>query len=209
MSSAALVTLALASCSSDDAPQVGTGNGNVTFQVQLPAELGSRAYFGNGTQAKNLYVAVYDANGNVLDKLTNFNGETPAAGMTVNNFTTSLSTTVTIPLVKGQTYTVVFWADSYAPVEEGAEFTSPFTFTPADASMKVDYTKFVGNSDAPDAFFAAVTVPADGTTHKVELKRPFAQINIGTDDLDAASKAGLTVTKGGLSLIHISEPTRP
>jgi hypothetical protein len=161
---------------------VGTGNGNVTFQVQLPAELGSRAYFGNGTQAKNLYVAVYDANGNVLDKLTNFNGETPAAGMTVNNFTTSLSTTVTIPLVKGQTYTVVFWADSYAPVEEGAEFTSPFTFTPADASMKVDYTKFVGNSDAPDAFFAAVTVPADGTTHKVELKRPFAQINIGTDD---------------------------
>lgn len=183
---------------------MGTGNGNVTFQVQLPAELGSRAYFGNGTQAKNLYVAVYDANGNVLDKLTNFNGETPAAGMTVNNFTTSLSTTVTIPLVKGQTYTVVFWADSYAPVEEGAESTSPFTFTPADASMKVDYTKFVGNSDAPDAFFAAVTVPADGTTHKVELKRPFAQINIGTDDLDAASKAGLTVTKGGMNLTGAS-----
>ena len=80
MSSAALVTLALASCSSDDAPQVGTGNGNVTFQVQLPAELGSRAYFCNVTQAKNLYVAVYDANGNVLDKLTNFKGETHAAG---------------------------------------------------------------------------------------------------------------------------------
>lgn len=61
--------------------------------------------------------------------------------------------------------------------------------------QKADFgSKMVCNDDAPDAFYYHGEIKASGTNHPIELRRPFAQINIGTDDYDTAVKAGMTVT---------------
>jgi hypothetical protein len=55
--------------------------------------------------------------------------------------------------------------------------------------VTVDYSKMTANSDKYDAFTAYYPLKITGATRlTVELKRPFAQINFGTNDLDARAK---------------------
>lgn len=58
---ASAATLGLAGCASDqDAPEINSGaQSSVTLSVNLPSTLGTRAY-GDGTEALNLYYAVYN-----------------------------------------------------------------------------------------------------------------------------------------------------
>lgn len=62
--------------------------------------------------------------------------------------------------------------------------------------MSVDYSKVNNNSDNCDAFFKKETITVSGNQSvDVKLTRPFAQVNIGTDDFDAAKASGLEVTQ--------------
>ena len=83
---------------------------------------------------------------------------------------------------------MIFWAD--------ATTDSPYTFNPASQEVSVDYSKVNNNSDNCDAFFKKETITVSGNQSvDVKLTRPFAQVNIGTDDFDAAKASGLEVTQ--------------
>ena len=198
---AAAALFGLASCSSDE-PAVITGNGAETFTISLPTEL--TRDFNDGLSAKNLYIAVYPkgegsatASPLICSFPTALANETLISGATF----TGLTANVTIQLVKDQSYDVLFFAESYT---DGTD-ECPYAFTPATRSMKVTYGKMVCNDDAPDAFYYHGEIKASGTNHPIELRRPFAQINIGTDDYDTAVKAGMTVTSSAVTFSNLAD----
>ena len=179
----AAAALLMTSCNDEMDNGLKTGDeGTVTFTAQLPSEMGTRA-FADGLTAKHLQYAVYEAGQSTPLKV--FGDETTVMGEAEMN---NLKQTVSLKLTTGKTYDVIFWAD--------ATTDSPYTFNPASQEVSVDYSKVNNNSDNCDAFFKKETITVSGNQSvDVKLTRPFAQVNIGTDDFDAAKASGLEVTQ--------------
>ena len=179
----AAAALLVTSCNDEMDKGLKTGDeGTVTFTAQLPSEMGTRA-FADGLTAKHLQYAVYEAGQST--PLPVFGDETTVVGEAEMN---NLKQTVSLKLTTGKTYDVIFWAD--------ATTDSPYTFNPASQEVSVDYSKVNNNSDNCDAFFKKETINVSGNQSvDVKLTRPFAQVNIGTDDFDAAKASGLEVTQ--------------
>ena len=179
----AAAALLVTSCNDEMDNGLKTGNeGTVTFTAQLPSEMGTRA-FADGAMAKHLQYAVYEARQSTPLKV--FGDETTVVGEAEM---VDLKKSVTLQLTSGKSYDVIFWAD--------ATTDSPYTFDPATQKVSVDYSKVNNNSDNCDAFFKKETITVSGNQSvDVKLTRPFAQVNIGTDDFDAAKASGLEVTQ--------------
>lgn len=179
----AAAALLVTSCNDEMDNGLKTGDeGTVTFTAQLPSEMGTRA-FADGLTAKHLQYAVYEAGQST--PLPVFGDEATVVGEAEMN---NLKQTVSLKLTTGKTYDVIFWAD--------ATTDSPYTFNPASQEVSVDYSKVNNNSDNCDAFFKKETITVSGNQSvDVKLTRPFAQVNIGTDDFDAAKASGLEVTQ--------------
>lgn len=179
----AAAALLVTSCNDEMDNGLKTGDeGTVTFTAQLPSEMGTRA-FADGLTAKHLQYAVYEAGQSTPLKV--FGDETTVVGEAEMD---NLKQTVSLKLTTGKTYDVIFWA--------GATTDSPYTFNPASQEVSVDYSKVNNNSDNCDAFFKKETITVSGNQSvDVKLTRPFAQVNIGTDDFDAAKASGLEVTQ--------------
>lgn len=179
----AAAALLMTSCNDEMDNGLKTGDeGTVTFTAQLPSEMGTRA-FADGLTAKHLQYAVYEAGQST--PLPVFGDETTVVGEAEMD---NLKQTVSLKLTTGKTYDVIFWAD--------ATTDSPYTFNPASQEVSVDYSKVNNNSDNCDAFFKKETITVSGNQSvDVKLTRPFAQVNIGTDDFDAAKASGLEVTQ--------------
>ena len=184
---AASLMLFAASCSTEkfDEPK---GDGNVTFTVQLPAGLQSRA-LGDGTTATKLYVAAYEAN--QTTPLAVAPGTTPVD-------MSNRKATVTLQLVTGKTYDLVFWAQA-----DGA----PYTFTPNGRTVAMNYGT-AANAENRDAFFHIenglnITGPMDKS---ITLKRPFAQLNFVTADYNAAVASGIEATTTSVKVKNL-KPT--
>ncbi len=170
----AAMLLGTASCSNDMEP-VMSSDGTVQFKVELPGNIDSRS-ISDGTTATKLEVACYNANGEILADLQ----------PTVKTDFVNREATVTYKLVKGQTYNFAFFAHA-----DGA----PYTFTPGtnmtECKFDVNYTGAC-NDESRDAFYAVLKDYAVTTAETtVTLYRPFAQLNFGADDLDAAEDAGI------------------
>ena len=179
----AAAALLVTSCNDEMDNGLKTGDeGTVTFTAQLPSEMGTRA-FADGLTAKHLQYAVYEAGQSAPLKV--FGDETTVVGEAEM---VDLKKSVTLQLTSGKSYDVIFWAD--------ATTDSPYTFDPATQKVSVDYSKVNNNSDNCDAFFKKETITVSGNQSvDVKLTRPFAQVNIGTDDFDAAKASGLEVTQ--------------
>ena len=179
----AAAALLVTSCNDEMDNGLKTGDeGTVTFTAQLPSEMGTRA-FADGLTAKHLQYAVYEAGQSTPLKV--FDDETTVVGEAEM---VNLKKSVTLKLTSGKSYDVIFWAD--------ATTDSPYTFNPASREVSVDYSKVNNNSDNCDAFFKKETITVSGNQSvDVKLTRPFAQVNIGTDDFDAAKASGLEVTQ--------------
>ena len=153
----------------------------VSFTIATP-DMGSRAY-SDGTTATVLQYAVYNAAGEELTDLTVTNGEIHG------------STTVNLKLTTGNTYSVIFWA---------AAPNAPYTVDFGAKTMTVDYTNAVSNDESRDAFYAKETFTVTGAqTETITLKRPFAQLNIGTNDYAASTSAGYTPTKSKVVVSNV------
>ena len=153
----------------------------VTFAVETP-EIATRAY-SDGLTATHLQYAVYDANGNELTDLT------------VTDATINGSTTVNLQLTTGNTYSVIFWA---------AAPSAPYAVDFAAKTMEVDYTNAASNDEARDAFYKYHTFTVTGAqTETIELRRPFAQLNIGTADYAASTSAGYTPTQSAVVVKNV------
>lgn len=183
MAVVALVGLMTTACSTDDAVSDAENYATVSFTVAAP-EMATRT-LGDGMTARNLSWGVYDADGNYLPKLSSENAEPvvfPAG---------SLSTTVEIDLVNGKSYHVIFWAEA-----DG----SPYKVDFESQLMTYDYSEqnpLLANQEKYDAFFAShpIAEVKGPRTEPVELKRPFAQLNIATADTQKAADGGLVVDK--------------
>ena len=175
----AIVAMVATSCQQEVDLGVNAGEtATVSFNVNAPA---SRAY-SNGTTATVLQYAVYDADGAYLPDLTK---------------TTTINTTaqVELQLVTGNTYSVIFWAD---------HADAPYTVDFANKTMTVDYTGVLSNNEKLDAFYAIHEFTVKGAqTETIELRRPFAQLNIGTNDYAAATSAGYTPTQSTVTVKKI------
>ena len=174
---AAALTLLAVSCNKEQVAEVPDGQlVDVTFTAALPGEMATKA-LGDGQTAKTLYVSVYendDAKTKLeLDKTATF---------------TDLKTQVTFSLVKGKTYNFVFWAQA----AEGA----PYDVTDLK-NIKISYEGAEANDEKRDAFYATrKELKVNGAlTETIKLYRPFAQVNFGTADYDAAVAAGVEPVK--------------
>ena len=127
---------------------------------------------GNGALADRLDMAVYHK-GQYISSI-----QLPSVGKEGLNATvigTPGKWRVTLTLAKNVKYDIVFWAHA-----EGA----PYKFNKAEHQIVVDYDG-LANDEVRDAFYERVEgyVVTD-TPVDVELRRPFAQINIGASDYD-------------------------
>lgn len=172
------------SCSNDELDVVQSGNeAQVSFSLGLEGGIATRA-ISDGESADVLMYAVFDEEGNRINTIQK-----------VSRTGVTFPTTENITLAKGQTYKVAFWAQD--------EDCEAYTVSD-DMKVTVNYAndKNKGNNDETrDAFFKTVEFTVTGSTSiDVELKRPFAQINVGVTkaDWDAAVASGITVAQSSV-----------
>ena len=181
--SAAAFTMLLASCAKDEAV-VTSNEALVKFNVAA-AEMGTRVY-GDGVTAHDLEYAIYEK-GSYAQPLISRKSYGAFAGSV-------METSFTEKLVKGKTYIALFWADANV---------NPYTVDWTNQTVKIeDPAALVSQDENLDAFFKCheIVVGQDAQTETVELKRPFAQLNIGTSDTEAAEIAGLVVANTEVSV---------
>lgn len=174
---AVAVVLAVA-CSKDE----GTGQipqdgdlVDVTFTAQLPGGPVTKA-ISDGTKAVDLYFEVYDEQ----------QVKIAALRQVKKNAFSNLEATVTVQLVKGQTYNFIFWAQDPQCTAYNVENLNKIT---------IDYKGIKSQDETRDAFYAIetgfkVTGPF---SRPITMNRPFAQLNMGTSDAAAAEAAGVAV----------------
>lgn len=171
---AAMSVLALA-CAKEQVGPDGGGLVEATFNVDVPEAIGTKA-IADGTTAKELWYQVFDKDGNVIAGL----GKTKHESLLSDR-----QTSVSMQLVKDQTYNIVFWAQS--------EGQTCYKFDDL-SQITVDYTAAKANEESRDAFLAVKNITVNGPINEtVEMKRPFAQLNIGTADAAIAAKAGVVI----------------
>ena len=184
----AVAVLFTASCAKEDiSSSIGGGEVEVTFTANLP-ELGTRAY-ADGTNANILYYNVYDA---ATDTLLQVSGskELDADKLFIVN----------IPMLKGMTYDIVFWAEN----KDGGYYT----LNGKELTVKFENDKKDANDNNRDAFYAYVEGfdPTDAQADTtIELYRPFGQLNAATNDYEAVSKNLVTLTTSSLKVKTFSK----
>ncbi len=184
----AMATLLFTACSEDD---FRGNNGNeveALFTLELPTEAATRAA-GDGTTVDKVKCAIFDENGKELPELT----------ATVD--VVGKAATYNVRLIKGRSYRAVFFAYKDATV--------PY-YNVEDLTNIVVNGDQNSNVEERDAFTAYVDVTADESLSAIKkavaLKRPFAQLNLGSvkDDVEAARKAaGFAVGANVLSKSYI------
>ena len=169
--------LSTASCADEQfAGDLTGGETTVTFNAQLPAGLQTRTA-GDGETANTLSYAVYE-HGTTTPVITSEDEV---------NFVNRRAT-LSLKLAKGKTYDFLFWADSYGKDAE----ENPYTVDFGSQTLTVNYDNALSNDESRDAFFGTAKVEVKGAvSQNITLKRPFAQLNIGTNDMEEAKAAGL------------------
>lgn len=186
---AAAGLLLATSCSNDNLDVVKTGDEvQVTFSLAADSGIATRA-ISDGKSADLLYYAIYNGEKKLITTISpSTNGLFTKSGAFPNG---SKKDEVTITLTKGQEYTAVFWAQD----SECNAYT--VTAEPDGLKVAVNY-EGDNNDETRDAFFKAETFNVTGNAKiDVELKRPFAQINVGVTEADwnAAVAAGINISE--------------
>ena len=148
--------------------------GPTTFTVQLPDAMGTKATIGGYELINRVYVEVYSADGTqCIYKPTNEDGTyyfdtfDPATN----------SATIRLNLIQDQEYDIVFWA------QHGESYN-------VSDLTAVQMNNLHHNSETGAAFFAKLDNFTPGNDSKVELRRPFAQLNLGTTQGSLSTDAG-------------------
>ena len=167
-----LMAMTLLACGKEDIklPEVGE---SVTFTVQT--DCGTKAlgdHDGAGAYVDRCKVAVYML---TSDSSTPYKIYDKPEVNKHNN----LSYSFTVNLLVQQTYHIVVWVDKAGLYNVNDELTS-VTRNSGDVTC---------NSDAYDAFYASVPfVHGTDMVTAIVAKRPFAQLNLITQDLDPAAQ---------------------
>ncbi len=195
--SMAAASLMLASCSNDDMPAPESGDfATVAVSVQLPDGLQTR--YGEGEKATYLTYAVYEQ-GQKKPLAVCMDGST--TGLTVGHATlTNVNghnqTTLNLKLATNKKYDFVFWAD--------VPDNPYYTFTADTQTIAANYSTLdngtPANLEELDAFYCSMSHNVNGNASiSAQLKRPFAQVNVVTDDLATAETGGFVPNRSSLS----------
>lgn len=156
----------LGSCSSEtDMPQLQEDDNTAKITLSVPSEVLSRS-LGDGTLVNQVTYGCY------------VNNKYISSGTKDVVFTKGVGN-MEIELVKGVAYDIVFWADTKG--------NNRYEFNPSTQTITMKDAAFVSNADEIDAFYGKLSTPVINNAYSgsVELRRPFAQINLGTNDLDS------------------------
>ena len=190
---AAAGMLLATSCSNDELDVVQSGNeAQVTFSLAAEGGIATRA-ISDGKTANQLVYAVFDSEGKPLNVFDVDGKYEHQKTETIGDITTTPHT-VTIPLAKGQTYKVAFWAQNSA--------CTAYDLTKGLSEVTINYDG-LNNDETRDAFFKTEIFEVKGNeTRTVELKRPFAQINVGVtaEDWNKAKAAGVEIKQSSVVL---------
>ncbi len=168
------------------APEAGSTE-TVTFNVSIPADVPTKA-IGDGSQIDQLWFWAF----NLENQDVFFKSFDVVDG----------SATVKADLVNGVKYTLCFWA------QNGDQNDNPISVN-ENAEILVDYPKMI-NQDRGDCFCATLQdFTIGGSSQVVELRRPFAQLNIGLSyaDTTAAGVKGFHADKANTKLLFYA-PTK-
>ncbi len=168
---ATMVLLLTTACQKEN-DLLGNGEATISFEISTP-QMATRA-FSDGTTATVLKYAVYHKVGEGYELLRD--AETAELD--------GKKAHVDVQLATGKTYSVLFWAQA-----DGA----PFVLDYDNLTMAVTYGKC--NDENYDAFYWFNEVEVNGAaTVGVTLTRPFAQLNIGTNDLESIDDVSVKKT---------------
>lgn len=162
----------------------------VTVDFTLPDGLQSRAAtraYGDGLTVERIHWAVYKSSGL----------ENSSPGTLVKDSIVALPSGQSVlsgkfiidKLPIGETLDFVFWADNSQ---------SGYTFNKTSGTVSMNYSSATCNDEKRDAFFRSernVTI-TKGLDLSVVLRRPFAQLNILTDDLPVGDENTYSVELG-------------
>ena len=176
---ATIIALFFASCSQTE-PENSSNEAEVTFTLGIENAIATRA-ISDGTGANQITFAIFNEDGTEIF--------TPKTSRTISGNQLLNGVEIKATLVKGNTYKACFWAQN-----------SNCTAYSISEDMKVTINyEGLNNDETRDAFFAYTepfTVDVNPRL-RVILKRPFAQINVGStkDDIDAITASGVKVSK--------------
>ena len=179
---AAAVLFGAASCAKEDISS-SIANGEtveVTFTANL-TNIGTRAY-GDAEEITTLRYFVFDAETNI--PISGLSGSTTE----IIEVEGKKTFTVKLSLIKGVSYNMLFWADNY---DENAD-SNHYDINTEERVVTVNYENAVANDETRDAFFAVRKgFTASNVDTNVTLRRPFAQLNVYANDIEAAHTAGI------------------
>ncbi|MBE6306039.1 MAG: hypothetical protein E7084_00045 [Bacteroidales bacterium] len=193
----AATTLLFATSCQQDEVFVDGNETVVTFEVGTP-EIATRAYSDGLTATKLQWAVYHDNNGVDNDTPVMRDGKHLTGEATLEDGKAS----VNIQLAAGKGYNVLFWADAYGKDEQN----KPYDVNLAEKKLTItDYSTVKSNDESRDAFYCyrPITVGTANTTETIILTRPFAQLNIGTNDLAIALADGIDVSKTGVKVSEV------
>lgn len=198
----ALSALAMVSCQKELLGPATQEGQEVEVSLDLTTPLmGTKAYAdGQSVNVVHVHVYQHGTNGNLtyIAPATQGDTKTPSQDVTMSGGRANYSTR----LVTGQKYTFVFWAE-----KSGNGY---YTYDSTNKTVTVKYTNAegnpaAGNDESRDAFYAVLPVTITGAySASVTLNRPFAQINFGASDYEAAKAAGITVNGAAVKLTNVA-----
>lgn len=182
-----MALLATASCSNEEQETLLEDSAVVAFSVALENQMDTRA-ISDGQKIDQLIYAVFNEDGSKVLSSKKV--------VAVSDLVNGEWIEMTLPM--GHTYKVVFWAQNSSC--EAYEVSDDMTVT-------VDYNGF-NNDENRDAFFAA-TLPFEvkrTMAKEIVLRRPFAQVNVGTyaSELEYAKELGINITKSSTRINDVA-----
>lgn len=200
LAAAAAMIFGAASCQKE--PVFGQeGDTMVTFSVEIPAEITTKADMSDGTTVDELIVEAW-SDGKRSQRWT-FNVTSPGSKQFVAQ----------LDLLKGMTYDILFWAQKKGTQYYDTNYWNGSGYQGLNYIV-ANYTtdKKMANDEARDAFYGSVKafeVTGIATEKTVYLKRPFAQVNFGSSNSDWKAAQSF-ISKGGLKsgVVFSKVPTR-
>ena len=163
---------------------------DATFSISLGPEAKA---FADGTTVDRLYVGIYEAG---ADNQFTWAADNSTAPVAISS--RSASVTFNGIIQRGKYYRVIFWAQ-----KEGVPYTIDWATHDSTGPIVWMTATGVANDESRDAFYGyydtgGVTGSIDLTGSPVELRRPFAQINVlvpnsNIDDLTAPATSNMTI----------------
>lgn len=183
----------LAACSKDD--NIHSEQTLVVTFSLAASEDSTRAY-GNGEAVNDLRYAIYPQGDYDNPLITNIKKGAFAGAAT--------STTISEELIRGNKYTALFWADYDAGDTNNSNAGARYEINWYNNTVTMNTADLVAQDETLDAFFARVDFTAASRV-EVDLKRPFAQLNITANDYSYATNNNIEVTKTALQIVAYTQ----